>query len=88
MFDTIRENHSLLRNANLKAAPDKTFFLRKVKFLGHVVSKEGLSPIASRIDDIKKLKSPEPKTEVLGVLGIMRFYSTHIINFHVDAKCL
>ena len=29
MFDTIRENHSLLRNANLKAAPDKTFFLTK-----------------------------------------------------------
>ena len=76
MFDTIRENHSLLRNANLKAAPDKTFFLRKVKFLGHVVSKEGLSAIACRIDDIKKLKSPEPKTEVLGVLGIMGFYST------------
>ena len=72
MFGTIREYHSLLRKANLKAAPDKTFFfLRKVKFLGHVVSKEGLSPIASRIDDIKKLKSPESKTEVLGVLGVM-----------------
>ena len=68
MFDTIREYHSLLRKANLKAAPDKTFFfLRKVKFLGHIVSKDGLSPIASRIDDITKLKSPESKTEVLGV---------------------
>ena len=89
MFGTIREYHSLLRKANLKAAPDKTFFfLRKVKFLGHVVSKDGLSPIASRIDDIKKLKSPESKTEVLGVLGVMGFYSTYIINFHVDAKCL
>ena len=89
MFDTIREYHSLLRKANLKAAPDKTFFfLRKVKFLGHVVSKDGLSPIASRIDDMKKLKSPESKTEVLGVLGVMGFYSTYIINFHVDAKCL
>ena len=54
LFDTIREYHSLLRKANLKAAPDKTFFLlRKVKFLGHVVSEEGLSPVASRIDDIK-----------------------------------
>ena len=59
MFDTIRESHSPLRQANLKAAPDKTFFfLRKVKFLGHVVSKDGLSPIASRIDDIKKIEIP------------------------------
>ena len=89
MFDTIREYHSLLRRANLKAAPNKLFFfLRKVKFLGHVVSKDGFSPIASRIDDLKKLKSPESKTEVLGVLGVMGFYSTNIINFHVDAKCL
>ena len=87
MFDTIREYH--IRKANLKAAPDKTFFfLRKVKFLGHVVSKEGLFPKASQIDGIKKLKSPESQTEVLGVLGVIRFYSTYIINLHVDAKRL
>ena len=89
MFHTSREYHSLLRKTNLKAAPDKTFFLlRKVKFLGHVVSKDGLSPIASRIINIKKLKSPESKTEVLGVLGVMGFYSTCIVNLYVDAKCL
>ena len=57
-----------------------------MNFLGHVVSEEGLSPIASRIDDIKNLKSPESKTEVLGVLGVMGFYSTYIINFHLDAS--
>ena len=28
-FDTIREHHSLLRKAKLKAAPDKTFFFTK-----------------------------------------------------------
>ena len=47
-----------------------------------------LKMIFLQIDDIKKLKSPESKTEVLGVLGVMGFYSTYIINFHVDAKCL
>ena len=47
-----------------------------MKFFGHVVSKEGLSPIASRIDDIKNLKSLEFKTEVRGVLGVMGVYST------------
>ena len=56
------------------------------KFLGHVVSKDGLSPITSRFDDIKKLKSPESK--VLGVVGVMRLYNRYTINFHVDAKCL
>ena len=60
MFTIVREYHSLLRKANLKAAPDNTmFFLRKVRFLGHVISKDGLSPIASRIDDIRNLKTPK-----------------------------
>ena len=89
MFTIVKEYHSLLRKANLKAAPDKTmFFLRKVRFLGHVISKNGLSPIASRIDDIRNLKTPESKTEVLRVLGMMGFYHTYILNFHIDAKPL
>ena len=54
MFTIVKEYHSLLRKANLKAAPDKTmFFIRKVRFLGHVISKDGLSPSASRIGDIR-----------------------------------
>ena len=39
MFTIMNEYHTLLRKAGFKAAPDKTFvFLRKVKFLGHVIS--------------------------------------------------
>ena len=42
MFTIFREYHQL-RKGGLKAAPDKThFFLRKVKFLGHVISKQGI----------------------------------------------
>ena len=89
MFTVIREYHALLRKANLKAAPDKTkFFLRKVKFLGHVISKGTLSPITSRIADIQNLKTPESKTDVLSVLGAMGFYANYVINYHIDAKPL
>ena len=89
MFTIVKEYHSLLQKANLKAATDKTmFFLRKMRFLGHVIPKDGLSPIASRIDDIRNLKTPETKTEVLRVLGMMGFYRTCILNFHIDAKPL
>ena len=45
-FTVINEYHTLLRKAGLKAAPDKSvFFLKKVKFLSHVISPEGIQPI-------------------------------------------
>ena len=59
-----------------------------MRFLGLVISKDELSPIASRIDNIRNLKTPESKTEVLRDLGMMGFYHTYILNFHIDAKPL
>ena len=62
MFTVINENHTLLRKAGLKAPPDKTFFfLKKVHFLGQVISPEGIQPIAKRGKDLQNIKSPESK---------------------------
>ena len=59
MFTIINEYHTLLRKAGLKAVPDKTFFfLKKVKFLGHVISPDGIQPISKRVDALRNLKSP------------------------------
>ena len=59
MFTIINENHTLLQKAGLNAAPDnKIFFLKKVKFLAHVISPDGIKPIAKRVKDFKNLKSP------------------------------
>ena len=59
------------------------FFLRKVRFPGHghVISKDGLSPIASRKDDMGNLKTPESNTDVLGMTG---FYPLH---FKLSHRC-
>ena len=86
MFTVIREKHAVLSKANLKAAPDKTkFFLRKVKFFGLVKSKRTLRPITSRIADLKNLKTPKSKTDVLSVLEAMGFYAKYVL---IDAKPL
>ena len=70
MFTIINEYHTLLRKAGLKAVPDKTFFfLKKVKFLGHVISPDGIQPIAKRVDDLRNLKSPQSKRDVMKILG-------------------
>ena len=87
MFTIINEYHTLLRKAGLKAAPDKTFFfLKKVKFLGHVISPDGIQPIAKRVDALRNLKSPQTKRDVMKVLGCLGFYCCYIKNLHVDSQ--
>ena len=87
MFTVINENHTLLRKAGLKAAPDKTFFfLKKVKFLGHVISRERIRRIAKRVKDLKNLKSPETKRDVMKLLECLGFYNCYIKNLHVDSQ--
>ena len=87
MFSIIHEYHNLLRKAGLRAAPKKIFFfLKKVRFLGHVISSEGIQPIAKRVKDLQNLKSPECERDVMKVLGCLGFYSCYIKNLHVDSK--
>ena len=40
-------------------------FLRKVQFLGHIVSDKGVQPVAKKVQDLKNLKSPENKRDVM-----------------------
>ena len=87
MITIIHEYHQLLRKRGLKAALDKTnFFLRKVKFLGHVISEQGTQPVAKRVKDLQNLKSPESRRDVMKVLGCLGFYSCYIKDLHVDSQ--
>ena len=87
MFSIIHEYHEVLRKAGLKAASEKYLcFLKKVKFLGHVISTGGMQPFAKRVEDRKYLKSPYCKRDVTKVLGCLGFYSCYIKTLHVDSK--
>ena len=87
MFTIINEYHTILRKAGLKATPDQIFlFLKKVKFFGHVISPDGIQPIAKRVKDLKNLKSPECQQDVMKVLGCLAFYSSYIKIFMLIAN--
>ena len=87
MFTIINDYHTLLRKVGSKAAPDKTFFfLKKVKFLGHVISPDGIQPIAKPVYALRNLKSPQSKRDVLKVLGCLGLYSCYIKNLHLDSQ--
>ena len=53
-----------------------------------MLSNDGLSLIASRVNDISNQKTPESKTEVLKVLRLMSLYHTFSLKFHIDEKPL
>ena len=87
MFTIINEYHTLLGRAGLKAAPDKTFFfLKKVKFLEHVISPDGIQSMAKRVHALRNLKSPQSKRDVMKFLGQLGFYSCYIKKLHVDSQ--
>ena len=54
MYEMLIEYHKILLKENLKAAPDKTYFmLKKVKFLGHIIEDKKVKPLTSRIDGFR-----------------------------------
>ena len=78
LFTIIHENQQLPRKGGLKAAPDKThFFMRKVKFLGHFISQDGIQPVANSVQALKNLKSLECRRVVMKILGRLGFQLLH-----------
>ena len=72
IFTIVHEYHQLLRKGGLKTAPDKTqFFLKKVKFLGHVIAEQGIQPVENRVKDLQNVKSPESKRDAVKNLGCL-----------------
>ena len=79
----------LLRNKKLYAKFSKCeFWLNEVKFLGHVVSKEGIHIDPSKIEAIKNWKAPTTPTEIRQFLGLAGYYRRFIANFSKLAKPL
>ncbi|KAG1580706.1 hypothetical protein G6F48_010280 [Rhizopus delemar] len=75
--------------ANLKLNPEKCFFFKDhLKFLGYIVTKEGLQTDPSKIQKI--VEYPQPKTikQVRGFLGIASYYRRFIKNFAAIARPL
>ena len=60
--------------------------MRRLQFLGRIISKNGIQPVKKNADDLKGVKLPENKRDVMTVLGYLGFDSMYIKNLHVDSK--
>ena len=64
-----------LEKANLKLKPSKCIFFKKsVKFLGHVVSENGVQTDPDKIKVVQEWSRPSSKKQVRSFLGLCSYY--------------
>ena len=75
------------RAHNLKINPDKCdFFRKKVQFLGHILSKDGLEVDPSKIEAVQNFPVPRSQTEVVSFLGLASYYRRFVPKFAEIAR--
>ena len=80
---------SKLRAAGLKLKTTKCdLFKQQINYLGHVVSKEGVSTDPDKITAVTEWPQPTTVTKVRSFLGFVSYYRRYIPNFSKVAKPL
>ncbi|XP_059046435.1 uncharacterized protein K02A2.6-like [Achroia grisella] len=69
------------RNSGLKLNKEKCIFnVQEVKFLGHIVTCQGLRPDPEKLEAISKIKEPQNVKELQRFLGLVTYLSKFIKN--------
>ena len=88
-LERLRAVFERLRSANLKLKPSKCkLFQLKVKFLGSVVSAEGIEPDPDKLKAVADWPVPENLTELRAFVGLASYYRRHVEGFSTIAKPL
>ena len=78
-----------IRKAGLKLKPEKCeLFQTEVRFLGHIVSGDGVQPDPMNTSKIRDWPVPGSVTEVRQFLGLCSYYRKFVKNFSIIAKPL
>ena len=57
------------------------FWLKKVSFLGHVISGGGIAVDPSKVDAVLQWETPKSVTEIISFLGLAGYYRRFIEGF-------
>jgi len=62
------------------------FWLREVQFLGHIISKDGVSVDPSKIQDVLNWSAPTSVPEIQSFLGLAGYYCRFVPDFSKIAR--
>jgi hypothetical protein len=62
------------------------FWINEVRFLGHVISPEGITVDSGKVNDVLDWKPPMSVTQVHNFLGLAGYYQRFILNFSKITK--
>ena len=57
------------------------FFQAQVKYMGHILGKEGISPVKSKLDAIQLAPRPKDVSQLRSFLGMLNYYPKFIKDF-------
>lgn len=78
-----------LKEINLKVNPKKcVFFNKEIKYLGHVISAEGITTDPQKINAVKDWPIPQNKKHLKSFLGYCSYYRRFVKDFSSLAKHL
>ncbi|PAA81732.1 hypothetical protein BOX15_Mlig033284g14 [Macrostomum lignano] len=81
-LERLKHVFQCLRDANVKLKPAKCVFLaERVKFLGHIVSQEGIATDPSKCEEIQNWPRPCSAKKVQAFLGTCAYYQSFIPQF-------
>lgn len=88
-LDRLHAVLNAIRSAGLSLKPEKCHFgFQQLKFLGHVVNSEGVSPDPDKTAAVSAFPTPTDKRAVRRFLGLCAYYRRFVANFSKIAEPL
>lgn len=81
-FKALQEAFGRFRAANLTLRVDKCkFFMREIKFLGHILNEQGIAPDPDNLIKVKEWPRPTNPKEVKGFVALCGYYRRMVKDF-------
>jgi len=89
MIQNLKRVLSCFREVNLKVNPKKCIlFSQKVKYLGHVISSQGIFTDNDKITAVNNWPIPQSKKHLRSFLGLCSYYRRFVKGFSILVKPL